>query len=194
MNRLAGKVLGDFFKTGAGMLSSAAEKSSLGYLQNVANTAANAVDAPGVLGNIAQRTAGMDSAAVAKLVGAAAPVAATAAVGGLVGALNQPSGQQMYTQSQYQLPMRNAGTPVSYANQQYLPGVSALTNAQAGEAMLEQQKFQYQLQLIQAREAASRGGGSLSGGGGYLSGGGGDLQGYMAAAQRAINSPAPRYG
>jgi hypothetical protein len=193
MNRLAGKALGDFFKIGAGMLSSAAEKGSLGYLQNVANTAANAVDAPGVLGNIAQRTAGMDSAAIAKLVGAAAPVAATAAVGGLVGALNQPSGQQMYTQSQYQIPMRSMGTPVAYANQQYIPGVSALTNAQAGDAVLEQQKFQHQLQLIQAREAASQGGGSLSGGG-YLSGGGGDLQGYMAAAQRAVNAPAPRYG
>lgn len=193
MNRLAGKALGDFFKTGAGMLSSAAEKGSLGYLQNVANTAANAVDAPGVLGNIAQRTAGMDSAAIAKLVGAAAPVAATAAVGGLVGALNQPSGQQMYAQSQYQLPMRSMGTPVAYANQQYIPGVSALTNAQAGDAVLEQQKFQHQLQLIQAREAASRGGGSLSGGG-YLSGGGSDPQGYMAAAQRALNSPAPQYG
>jgi hypothetical protein len=85
------------------------------------------------------------------------------------------------------------GTPVAYANQQYIPGVSALTNAQAGEAVLEQQKFQHQLQLIQAREAASQGGGSLAGGG-YLPGGGGDLQGYMAAAQRALNSPAPHYG
>ena len=193
MNRLAGKVLGDFFKTGAGMLSSAAEKGSLGYLQNIVNAAGEAHDAPGLLGGVAQFTSRIDPAAAAKLVGAAAPVAATAAVGGLVGALNQPSRQQMYTQSQYQLPMRSMGTPVAYANQQYIPGVSALTNAQAGEAVLEQQKFQHQLQLIQAREAASQGGGSLSGGG-YLSGGGGDLQGYMAAAQRALNSPAPHYG
>jgi hypothetical protein len=193
MNRLAGKVLGDFFKTGAGMLSSAAEKGSLGYLQNVTSGAADAVDAPGALGNIARLTVGIDPAATAKLVGAAAPVAATAAVGGLVSALNQPPGRQMYAQSQYQLPMRSMGTPVAYSNQQYVPGVSALTNAQAGEAVLEQQKFQHQLQLIQARETASRGGGSLSGGG-YLSGGNGDLQGYMAAAQRAINAPAPRYG
>ena len=193
MNRLAGKVLGDFFKTGAGMLSSAAEKGSLGYLQNIVNAAGEAHDAPGLLGGVAQLTSRIDPAAAAKLVGAAAPVAATAAVGGLVGALNQPPSRQMYAQSQYQLPMRSMGTPVAYANQQYIPGVSALTNAQAGEAVLEQQKFQHQLQLIQAREAASQGGGSLYGGG-YLSGGGSDPQGYMAAAQRAINSPAPRYG
>lgn len=193
MNRLAGKVLGDFFKTGAGMLSSAAEKGSLGYLQNIVNAAGEAHDAPGLLGGVAQLTSRIDPAAAAKLVGAAAPVAATAAVGGLVGALNQPPSRQMYAQSQYQLPMRSMGTTVAYANQQYIPGVSALTNAQAGEAVLEQQKFQHQLQLIQAREAASQGGGSLYGGG-YLSGGGSDLQGYMAAAQRALNSPVPHYG
>ena len=193
MNRLAGKVLGDFFKTGAGMLSSAAEKGSLGYLQNIVNAAGEAHDAPGLLGGVAQLTSRIDPAAAAKLVGAAAPVAATAAVGGLVGALNQPPSRQMYAQSQYQLPMRSMGTPVAYANQQYIPGVSALTNAQAGEAVLEQQKFQHQLQLIQAREAASQGGGSLYGGS-YLSGGGSDPQGYMAAAQRALNSPAPQYG
>jgi hypothetical protein len=189
MNRLAGKALGDFFRTGMGLMSNAAEQGTLGYLQN----AANAVDAPGVVGNVAQLAAGLNPTLTAKLAGAAAPVAATAAVGGIIGALNQPPSQQLYSQSPYQLPMRSMGTPVAYANQQYIPGVSALTNAQAGEAMLEQQKFQYQLQLIQAREAASRGGGSLSGGS-YLSGGGGDLQGYMAAAQRAINAPAPHYG
>jgi hypothetical protein len=193
MNRLAGKVLGDFFKTGAGMLSSAAEKGSLGYLQNIVNAAGEAHDAPGLLGGVAQLTSRIDPAAAAKLVGAAAPVAATAAVGGLVGALNQPPSRQMYAQSQYQLPMRSMGTPVAYANQQYIPGVSALTNAQAGEAVLEQQKFQHQLQLIQAREAASQGGGSLYGGG-YLSGSGSDLQGYTTAAQRALNSPVPQYG
>ena len=193
MNRLAGKVLGDFFKTGAGMLSSAAEKGSLGYLQNIVNAAGEAHDAPGLLGGVAQLTSRIDPAAAAKLVGAAAPVAATAAVGGLVGALNQPPSRQMYAQSQYQLPMRSMGTPVAYANQQYIPGVSALTNAQAGEAVLEQQKFQHQLQLIQAREAASQNVGSLSSGS-YLSGGGSDLQSYMSAAQRALNSPAPQYG
>jgi hypothetical protein len=85
------------------------------------------------------------------------------------------------------------GTPVAYANQQYIPGVSALTNAQAGEAVLEQQKFQHQLQLIQAREAASQNVGSLSSGS-YLSRSGSDLQSYMSAAQRALNSPAPQYG
>jgi hypothetical protein len=193
MNRLAGKVLGDFFKTGAGMLSSAAEKGSLGYLQNIVNAAGEAHDAPGLLGGVAQLTSRIDPAAAAKLVGAAAPVAATAAVGGLVGVLNQPPSRQMYAQSQYQLPMRSMGTPVAYANQQYIPGVSALTNAQAGEAVLEQQKFQHQLQLIQAREAAAQNVRSLSGGS-YLSGSGSDLQSYMSAAQRALNSPAPQYG
>jgi hypothetical protein len=189
MNRLAGKVLGDFFKTGMGLVSNAAEQGTLGYLRN----AANAVDAPGVAGNVAQVAARLNPELTAKLAGAAAPVAATAAVGGIIGALNQPPSRQMYAQSPYQLPMRSMGTPVAYANQQYIPGVSALTNAQAGEAVLEQQKFQHQLQLIQAREAASQGGGSLYGGG-YLSGGGSDLQGYTTAAQRALNSPVPQYG
>jgi hypothetical protein len=189
MNRLAGKALGDFFRTGMGMLSSAAEQGTLGYLQN----AANVVDAPGVAGNVAQLASRLNPTLTAKLAGAAAPVAATAAVGGIISALNQPPSRQMYAQSQYQLPLRSMGTPVAYANQQYIPGVSALTNAQAGEAVLEQQKFQHQLQLIQAREAASQNVGSLSSGS-YLSRSSSDLQSYMSAAQRALNSPAPQYG
>jgi hypothetical protein len=189
MNRLAGKALGDFFRTGMGMLSGAAEQGTLGYLQN----AASAVDAPGVTGTVAQLASKLNPTLTAKIAGAAAPVAAAAAVGGVVSALNQPPSQQLYAQSQYQLPLRSMGTPVSYANQQYIPGLSALTNAQAGEAVLEQQKFQHQLQLIQARETAARGGGAMSGGGGYPLGGS-DLQNYMSAAQRALNSPVPQYG
>jgi hypothetical protein len=72
MNRLAGKVLGDFFKTGVGLLSNAAEQGTLGYLRS----AANAVDAPGVAGNVAQLAAGLNPTLTAKLAGAAAPVAA----------------------------------------------------------------------------------------------------------------------
>ena len=38
-----------------------------------------------------------------------------------------------------------------------------MTNLQAGEAMLEQQRFQHQLELIRARQAASNTAGSSLG-------------------------------
>lgn len=179
MTRLAGQALGSFLKVAGGTVSQAVEK---GVLNKLAG-AQNFVDAPGLAGIVAR-----NPEAIAKLAGAAAPVAAfggTALAGNLAGKLMQPS-SNVYAQSEYSLPVTKQGTPIAYANQQYIPGASPITNAQAGEAMLEQQKFQHQLELIQARQAASAGSGSL-----YQ---GGNLQGYMEASQRAINSPTPYYG
>jgi hypothetical protein len=179
MTRLAGQALGSFLKTAGGTVSQAVEKAVLNKLGG----AQNFVDAPGLMGLVAR-----NPEATAKLVGSAAPAVAFggAALGsGLVNKLMQP-GENLYAQQQYSLPLTKQGTPVSHANQQYTPGASPITNAQAGEAMLEQQKFQHQLELIQARQAASMGGGSL-----YQ---GLNLQGYMDSAQRSINSPAPYYG
>lgn len=43
-----------------------------------------------------------------------------------------------------------------FSQQAYIPGMSPLTNEQAGWAMLEQQKFANQLQLLQAKEQQQR--------------------------------------
>jgi len=42
-----------------------------------------------------------------------------------------------------------------FATSQYMPGRLPLTNEQAGEMLLNQQRFQQQMQLIQARQSAS---------------------------------------
>lgn len=96
---------------------------------------------------------------IAKVAGAAAPVAA---IGGIVAGATGISQlmaprETIYAQSQYSLPLQRQGTPVAYANQQYMPGMSPMTNQTAADALLEQQKFQHQLRLIEARQAAQQG-------------------------------------
>lgn len=152
--RLAGKALSDFLRLSSGALSTGVEKTVLSKLAG----SPEFVDAPGIAGLIAR-----NPEVVAKLVGSAAPVAATgiAAAGAAgISKLMAPD-QNIYSQSQYSLPLQKAGTPVSFANQRYTPGMSPMTNAVISEAMLEQQKFQHQLQLIQARQAAQQGAGSM---------------------------------
>lgn len=150
--RFAGKALGDFLKIGAGALSGAAEKAALGYLQRQ----------QGVGGLIGKVAAYPETAA--KIAGAAAPVAAagaTVAGAGLISSMMKPSGG-IYSGSAYSLPVQPSAAAqrqVTFATQQYMPGVSPLTNLQMGEALLDQQRFQHQLQLIQARQSASAGGG-----------------------------------
>lgn len=160
--RLAGKALGDFLKLATSATSASVEKKVLGSL---AGKAAESVDAPGLFGVVAR-----NPEVVAKLAGAAAPIAAAggvAAGAGLISkAMERP--QNVYAQSQYSLPLQKQGTPVAFANQQYMPGMSPMTNQTVAEAMLEQQKFQHQLQLIEARQAAQQGvgiGGRTTGGG-----------------------------
>lgn len=150
--RFAGKALGDFLKVGASALSSAAEKAALGYLQKQQGVG-------GLIGKIASHPE-----TAAKIAGAAAPVAAagaTVAGAGLIGSMMQPSGG-IYSGSSYSLPVQPSAAAqrqAAFSSQQYAPGVSPLTNLQMGEALLDQQRFQHQLQLIQARQAASAGGG-----------------------------------
>lgn len=154
-NRLAGKALGDFLRVATGAVSSGVEKNILGRLAG----GTEFVDAPGLAGVVAR-----NPETVAKLAGAAAPVAiagVTAAGAAGLGRLMSP-GQNVYAQSQYSLPMQKTGTPVAFANQQYTAGLSPMTNAAVAEAMLEQQKFQHQLQLIQARQSAQQGVGAMS--------------------------------
>lgn len=154
VSRLAGKALNDFLRASMGAVSSAAQQKTLGYLMSKADYA----DAPGLAGKIAS-----NPELVSKVAGAAAPIGIA---GGLVGAgaalkniqQRQPTG---YAQSNYSLPVQKPGTLVAFSNQQYTPGYSPMTNQAAADAMLEQQRFQHQLQLIQARQAASTRQGSL---------------------------------
>ena len=112
---------------------------------------------------------------IAKIAGAVAPVAAVGGIAAGAGLVNKmmESPSNVYAQSQYALPLRRQGTPVAFANQQYTPGMSPMTNQSVSEAMLEQQKFQHQLQLIEARQSAQQGVGI----GGRTTGGGLDIMG-----------------
>ena len=106
---------------------------------------------------------------IAKVAGAAAPAAALGGIAAGVGLVSKISAspENVYAQSQYSLPVQRQGTPVAFANQQYVSGMSPMTNQTAADALLEQQKFQHQLRLIEARQAAQQGvgiGGRTGGG------------------------------
>jgi hypothetical protein len=58
----------------------------------------------------------------------------------------------------------NPVKPTAFSTQQYTPGRSPLTNEMAAEAILDQQRFMHQMQLIEARNAAAAGSGSLQSG------------------------------
>lgn len=147
-SRLAGKALLDFAKASLGAVGSAAEQQTLNYLQRKAGE-------KGLIG-----LASSYPETTAKLVGAAAPAAA---IGGVIAAnelrklvMQNPGAN--YTQSSYSLPVQPTVAvqkqPI-FPHQQYAPGSSPLTNEQAGEALLAQQKFQHDLELIKARQVAS---------------------------------------
>jgi hypothetical protein len=145
--RLAGKALGDFLKVAMLTGSEVAERRVLGALTN----SREFVDAPGIAGKIAS-LAGRNPETVAKLAGAAAPALAAGGIAAGAGLISE-----MYGQSQYALPLRGQGSQVSFANQQYIPGVSPMTNQSVAKSMLDQQRFQHQLQLINARQSAQEG-------------------------------------
>ena len=178
--RLAGKALADFLKVATVQLSQGVEKAVL----NKIGPTADLVDAPGLAGIVAR-----NPETIATLAGAAAPAAVGGGLvlgAGLLGSLAQ-SGDSMYSQSEYSLPVTRQGTPVAYANQQYIPGTSPITNKTASEVLLGQQKFEQQMQLIQARQAAQQNVGIA----GRSSMG---LGNPMGAAYNAINAPVPHYG
>lgn len=96
---------------------------------------------------------------IAKVAGAAAPIAALGGIVAGAAGINRlmATPENVYAQSQYSLPLQRQGTPVAFANQQYVSGMSPMTNQTAADALLEQQKFQHQLRLIEARQAAQQG-------------------------------------
>lgn len=153
--RFAGKALGDFLKVAAGATAGVAQQAALNYLLKTPE----AVDAPGIRGKVASSLSSLPPELTAKAVGAAAPIALAGGIAG-VSALSQ-----LRQQNNYSLPVQQVTRMPAFATQQYTPGISPITNEQMGEAMLDQQRFQHQLQLIQARNLASSGAGGLSGGG-----------------------------
>jgi hypothetical protein len=156
MSRLAGKALSDFLKVGLQATGKVAEKGALNIMRGARTPGA-------VLGSTMQGPLPVGGQAVAGVARELAPLAVSGTalgLGALAGRLAQ-SPQVGYAQSGYALPVQKMGTPVAFANQQYVGGMSPMTNQAAAEAMLEQQKFQHQLQLIQARQSAASGQGSL---------------------------------
>lgn len=141
--RFAGKALNDFLKVAMGAIGAAAQQKTLGYLAGKADYA----DAPGLLGKLAA-----NPEQAAKLVGAAAPLAAVGSVVG-TGLLGQRMLQR--PSNGYEQSMMPTRHPL-YSQQPFVPGTLPLTNAQASEAMLEQMKLQHQLQVIQARQSAGQ--------------------------------------
>jgi len=79
------------------------------------------------------------------------PAAELAASGAVLGAENLLGLTGSTQQSNYRVPIGSA----SFASQPYAPGMSPLTNEQAGALYLEQVRMQNQMQLIQARQMAS---------------------------------------
>jgi hypothetical protein len=148
ISRLAGKALGDFLKSATGAVSGAAQSATANYLMGQRG-------AGGLIGKFAEYPE-----TVSKIAGAAAPLAAAGTVlAGQKLLFGAPSGQQQVPTAAKEY------RPPAYASSAYVPGRLPLTNEQAGEMLLDQQRFQHQMQLIQARQLAASGEGALYGSG-----------------------------
>jgi hypothetical protein len=145
VSRLAGKALGDFLKSATTAISGAAAAKTADYLMGQRG-------AGGLIGKLAEYPE-----TVSKVAGAAAPLAAAGTVLAgqrlLFGAPADNRQASTATVREYR--------PPAYASSAYVPGRLPLTNEQAGEMLLDQQRFQHQMQLIQARQNASLGVGTL---------------------------------
>lgn len=103
----------------------------------------------GLLGEkIAEKAIPVIGATASKFLAPAAELTASGAVMGAENLLGLTGGQQ---QSNYKVPVGST----NFSTQQYIPGISPLTNEQAGALYLEQVRLQNQMQLIQARQTAS---------------------------------------
>ena len=129
--RLAGKALGDFLKFASGYAAEKAADAALRSFQGQEDYA----DAPGLRGRIAA-----DPEKYAKRVGRLAPIALTGGLAaGAAGASALMPSSEGRAQSAYSLPVQQQDRVLAYETQ----------------SALEQQKFQHQLALIQARQTAS---------------------------------------
>lgn len=143
-SRFAGKVLNDFLKSLSGAVSSSTQSAVYNYLKNKEG-------ATGLVGLAVKH-----AEPVSKVVGGAAPLAAIPLVSAGQNLLFSNQGAETPTSA-----ARGNYRPPAYASSAYIPGRLPLTNEQAGEMLLDQQRFQHQMQLIQARQNASAGVGTL---------------------------------
>ena len=141
--RFAGKTLADFLRAVSGATSAATEQAVLGKLAG----SQEFVDAPGLMGLVARHPE-----ATAKVAGSIAPVALAGTALAGYNLLSSPPQKEVSVRPQRQ---------PAFASSAYMPGSLPMTNEQAGEALLDQQRFQHQLQLIQARQNLNQSGGSL---------------------------------
>ena len=134
--RFAGKALGDFLKLTSEVVSKPVESAVL-----------NVMRGGGLSGPAASGPVRYGGGTVAKAAGTLAPaVLGYALKSGLDLIKGGESGGSGKT---------------SFATSQYTPGRLPLTNEQAGEMLINQQRFNQQMQLIAARQAAESGAGSL---------------------------------
>lgn len=146
-SRFAGKALLDFLKTASSTVSGSVAKS-------VASKLGSLEDATGLIG-LAAKYPETTGKLIASAAGPLTIGGAAAGVGALANYLQQ---------SRHSLPVQastGVSRPSAFTTQQYIPGTSPLTNEQMGEALLDQQRYQHQLELIQARHQASAGAGTL---------------------------------
>lgn len=143
MTRLAGKALNDFLRVATTVVGSGVEQK---ILNKVGGIGSDATGLKGLMARYPETTA--------KLAGAAAPAALTALAsapfvlpGLLQGGDAQSSG-------------RAPRTP-AFSTSPYIPGTMPFTNEQMGAMMINQQNYQNQLALIQARQSASQYGGAV---------------------------------
>lgn len=137
VSRMAGKALMDFFKAAATKTADVAKARTLSAIQGMENPT-------GLFAVLAAHPE-----ATANIVGAAAPVAAA----GGVAAASYLGKKAWNALSRGQ---EASNQHLSFANQQYVPGSSPMTNQTMAQSMLMDQRMQYQLQLIQARQNASQ--------------------------------------
>ena len=180
-SRYAGKALGDFLSTAGSLVEKAVlNKLTSTYLPREVTGEPVRVGTDYVSGQpmyskpsvttevpkAASSTIGkivtkLGPANIAKLAGATAPLALAAPA---MAGYNLLAGQGQQAAGAAPKSYR----PPAFASSAYIPGSLPMTNEQMGEAMLDQQRFQHQLQLIQARQDVSMHRGSLQNSGGDI--------------------------
>lgn len=145
-SRFAGKALYDALKAVGSVASTGVEKVVLNKLSNIE-------DATGLVGIMARHPE-----ATAKLAGAATLPALAGVATGAQALYNS------FQQNNYALPVQTQTPPQRippYGHQPYVGGYSPLTNEQAGEMILDQQRFYHNLELINARQRTAAPQGSM---------------------------------
>lgn len=160
--RVAGKVLGEFLSlTGKDLfgnvkaLGSAAEQavSKLPLVQKIASGTPEYAAKAIVSNPLLSRAAAVIPAPVSAWQTGATVL--PQAVGGLTTLGGTLAGYKALSELSKRVDDRSTRT-MPFATQQYIPGTLPMTNEQMGDALLNQQRYMQQMQLIQARNMASQ--------------------------------------